>query len=68
MENEVRMIITDLDNSLLNSKRQISKYTINVFKKWSVSDTLCKWKNIIRTEPVLFQTQWQTGLELAPNF
>ena len=35
-------------------------------KRASLSDILCKWQNIIRTEPVLFQTQWQTGLEPAP--
>ena len=27
-----------------------------------LSENLCKWQNIIRTEPVLFQTQWRTGL------
>jgi Cof subfamily protein (haloacid dehalogenase superfamily) len=33
MENKVRMIITDLDNSLLNNKREISEYTKKIFQK-----------------------------------
>jgi hypothetical protein len=33
----------------------------------SLSDILCKWRRIIRTEPVLFRTQWRTGLTPAPN-
>jgi hypothetical protein len=35
--------------------------------RMSLSDILCKWQNIIRTEPVLFRTQWRTGLTPAPN-
>jgi transposase len=29
--------------------------------KSGLSDFLCNWQNIIRTEPVLFRTQWRTG-------
>ena len=38
--NEIKMIITDLDYSLLNNERQISEYSQNIFKK-------CKEKDII---------------------
>ena len=34
--------------------------------KPELSEILCKCLFIIRTEPALFQTQWQTGLALAP--
>lgn len=33
MENRIKMIITDLDKSLLNNERQISEYTRTVFRK-----------------------------------
>ncbi|MDR2941408.1 MAG: helix-turn-helix domain-containing protein [Treponema sp.] len=45
-------------NDIENCKKNISA---------SLSDILCKWQNITRTEPVLFRTQWRTGLTPAPN-
>jgi hypothetical protein len=43
-------------------------YTRSMSKtRLSLSDILCKWQNITRTEPVLFRTQWRTGLTPAPN-
>ena len=45
-------------------QRKIDKEKL---KTGSLSDYLCKWQNIKRTEPVLFQTQWRTGLTPAPN-
>jgi hypothetical protein len=40
-------------------KLKTEEYTRLV--RQSLSDILCKWQNIIRTEPVLFRTQWRTG-------
>jgi hypothetical protein len=44
-----------------------AKMNLPALKGGSLSDILCKWRRIIRTEPVLFRTQWRTGLTPAPN-
>jgi hypothetical protein len=33
----------------------------------SLSDFLCNWQSIIRTEPVLCQTQWLSWLSAKPQ-
>jgi hypothetical protein len=48
-----------------HEKKPPAPTRFSVSSESGLSDFLCNWQNIIRTESVLCQTQWRTGS--APN-
>jgi hypothetical protein len=66
---KITMKLIEFEDEAEKIKSKIDIYYNNKYIeiKSSLSDILCKWQNITRTEPVLFRTQWRTGLTPAPN-